>query len=184
MLVVNATIDMNQVQDPSYGRKFDSICTKAYVSVFDDFNGTLNNVTVIGFINITGSTVAKTLYLSRLFGGVPQVSGRAAFFTANVINTSSNLQFYVSGTQITTATNTVAQTVGVNTVYNGYCTDYNDGSFSNNGEYSPTTTTTATISSMQGSKIWLLGGTAQNYYDKQANATVLLNVYVGAANTS
>jgi len=108
LLVVNATIDMNQVQDPSYGRKFDSICTKAYVSVFDDFNGTLNNVTVIGFINITGSTVAKTLYLSRLFGGVPQVSDRAAFFTANVINTSSNLQFYVDGTQITTATNTVA----------------------------------------------------------------------------
>ncbi|CAL5993313.1 Conserved_hypothetical protein [Hexamita inflata] len=104
-LVVNATIDMSKDPDA------DSL----FVSIFDSFMGSVQNVSVTGFVNITNVDFAKvqTIVLSKFFGSTLLAS------TPSFQNIFSNLRFFIgAATTLTeiTANNQVISGVTVKLV--------------------------------------------------------------------
>ena len=68
LFVVNVSIDMNGKGDPNYGDQIFDNCSETMVTIFDNFNGTLNNITVVGTINFTNSNLTKNMFLGKMFG--------------------------------------------------------------------------------------------------------------------
>ena len=87
LVVVNVSLDFNN-----------STCQDVYVSIFDGFYGSLQNLSVTGFINLTNVTSAvKSVRLSRMFGNLGlennSAGGQRYVGGPNLVNISSSLAY-------------------------------------------------------------------------------------------
>ncbi|CAL6026053.1 Cysteine-rich_membrane protein 2 [Hexamita inflata] len=111
LLVVNVTIDMSSPANANLNA--------IKVCLFDQVLGSLNNISVTGFVNITNFDKTKTtsVVLSKLFGnvlltGADRVVG-GSFFT----NVSSNLQFFINNNEVVQDNQTFTGLEGVSIRY-------------------------------------------------------------------
>ncbi|CAL5991564.1 proprotein_convertase subtilisin/kexin type 5-like [Hexamita inflata] len=98
VLVVNVSIEVQE--------------TDANFSIFSNMDGRLENVTVIGYVNITYYNTKPNINISRLIGAVPASSDAESSTSDTRLfqNVTNNLKYYVNGNMIT------ADIIGTNKV--------------------------------------------------------------------